>query len=235
MDIVAEDLTSKTDAFQLKGSLFTLTTLLLLDDQIDKIKTQLAAQLAKSQGFFKHAPIILDLSKLLSLNKTLDFSQLSSALRELSLIPVGIRGGSEGHNQQAIAAGLAVLATPKSVNKEAARKQAPSARSGKVITRPVRSGQQVYAEGSDLIVLASVSAGAELLADGHIHVYGSLRGRALAGVKGDKSARIFCRSLEAELVSIAGHYWVSDDLKAPFSREGVQVYLEDERLRLGVL
>ena len=83
----------------------------------------------------------------------------------------------------------------------------------KLITHPVRSGQQIYAAGGDLVVLSSVSPGAEVLADGNIHVYGTLRGRALAGVKGNRSARIFCQRLEAELISIAGHYKISEDLR----------------------
>lgn len=100
----------------------------------------------------------------------------------------------------------------------------------RLITTPVRSGQQIYAPGGDLIVLAPVSAGAELLADGNIHVYGPLRGRALAGVRGLTSARIFCQSLEAELVSIAGHYKISEDLQGPYWKKPVQIALSGEKL-----
>ena len=89
--------------------------------------------------------------------------------------------------------------------------QRSNARASKVITQPVRSGQQIYAKNADLIVLASVSTGSELLADGNIHVYGALRGRALAGIQGDTSARIFCSSLNAELVSIAGQYLMPEE------------------------
>src|SRR5438094_601935 len=78
----------------------------------------------------------------------------------------------------------------------------------------VRAGTQIYARGTDLVVTASVSPGAEIIADGNIHVYGALRGRALAGASGDSGARIFCSRLEAELVSIAGHYLVSEQLPA---------------------
>lgn len=104
-----------------------------------------------------------------------------------------------------------------------------------VVTEPVRSGRQVYAARGDLIVLGPVSPGAELLADGNIHVYGTLRGRALAGVSGDRSARIFCQSLEAELVSIAGLYRVSEDLDATVFRKAVQVWLDDGYLRMDPL
>jgi septum site-determining protein MinC len=101
-----------------------------------------------------------------------------------------------------------------------------------LITQPVRSGQQIYAQGGDLIVLASVSHGAELLADGHIHVYGSMRGRALAGVLGDKDAMIFCRSLEAELISIAGQYRLSEDLKETCWKQPACIQLQDGRLNI---
>jgi septum site-determining protein MinC len=108
-------------------------------------------------------------------------------------------------------------------------------RPSKVITRPIRSGQQVYAEGSDLIVMAAVSEGAEILADGHIHVYGPLRGRALAGVRGDVQARIFCQSLEAELVSVAGNFKLSDSLRELTWKAPAQVYLLDDTLHVGAL
>jgi septum site-determining protein MinC len=100
----------------------------------------------------------------------------------------------------------------------------------KTVTTPIRSGQQVYAPGGDLIIMASVSAGAEVLADGNIHIYGALRGRALAGVRGDTSARIFCQSLEAELVSIAGNFKVDEDLRKDHWKSAVQASLDEHTL-----
>lgn len=96
----------------------------------------------------------------------------------------------------------------------------------KVISQPIRSGRQIYAQGGELIVLNTVSAGAELLADGNVHVYGALRGRALAGVSGDTEARIFCQSLQAELISVAGHWLVSDDIDERMLGRAVQIYLK---------
>jgi septum site-determining protein MinC len=104
-----------------------------------------------------------------------------------------------------------------------------------VVHRPVRSGQQTYAEGADLILLTQVSEGAEVLADGHIHVYGALRGRALAGVRGDETARIFCQSLEAELVSIAGNFLLQDGFPPELLKKPVQIYLDGESLRIELL
>ncbi len=236
MDTISEDLTSKTLAFQLKGSLFTLTVLQLLTADLSLIRSQLLAHIQRSPNFFRYAPIIIELHKIEEM-QFLDFQKLNVLLREMTLIPVGVRGGTEAQAQAAVAAGLALLANTKSSMKTQAalKKQATAHPKTKLVTQPVRSGQQIYAKGADLIVTAAVSAGAELLADGNIHVYGPLRGRALAGINGDKTARIFCKSLAAELVSIAGHYWVSEDLKVPLDREGVQIYLEEDRLRLGLL
>jgi septum site-determining protein MinC len=104
-----------------------------------------------------------------------------------------------------------------------------------VVTQPVRSGQQIFAPEGDLIILAPVSAGAEILASGNIHVYGPLRGRALAGVHGDTSAHIFCQSMEAELVSIAGHYKISEDLQESCWKQAAHVQLRDDLLMVNLL
>ena len=100
-----------------------------------------------------------------------------------------------------------------------------------IIDRPVRAGQQIYAKGGDLVVLEMVSAGAELIADGSIHVYAPLRGRALAGARGNTAARIFVKSMEAELVSIAGVYrTIEQDLPQSIKGKPTQIYLEQERV-----
>lgn len=103
-------------------------------------------------------------------------------------------------------------------------------RQPKLVTRPVRSGQQVYARDTDLIVIGQVGPGAEVLADNNIHVYGPLRGRALCGVTGNKDARIFCQSLEAELVSIAGIYKVLEDDSEAFRGKPAQIRVADEKI-----
>ena len=105
---------------------------------------------------------------------------------------------------------------------------------------PVRSGQQVYAENRDLTVLTAVGAGAEVIADGSIHIYGPLRGRALAGAQGNEAARIFCREFHAELVAVAGHYKVLEDIPKELRGKPVQVWLDvsnkgAEELRMAVL
>lgn len=131
----------------------------------------------------------------------------------------------------------AAAASEEAAIEPAATEQQPArvtstARPSKIITTPIRSGQQVYAPGGDLIVLAAVSAGAEILADGNIHVYGPLRGRALAGVQGDTNARIFCQSLEAELISIAGHFKLDEDFRKDHWKQAVSITLNEQSLTL---
>ena len=113
---------------------------------------------------------------------------------------------------------------------------APAVRQTLVVEKPIRTGQQVYAENADLIVLGLVNEGAEVIADGHIHIYAPLRGRALAGASGDQNARIFAQSMQAELVSIAGIYRTFDQQLPPhLHRQAVQIYLQKERLAIAAL
>ncbi|KFN45345.1 hypothetical protein N790_10200, partial [Arenimonas malthae CC-JY-1] len=109
---------------------------------------------------------------------------------------------------------------------------APRAEPGLVHLHPVRSGQQVYAQERDLTVCATVGAGAEVIADGSIHVYGALRGRALAGAAGMATARIFCREFHAELVAVAGHYKVLEEIPKALLGKPVQIWLEHDKLRI---
>ena len=106
-------------------------------------------------------------------------------------------------------------------------------RKTKLITSPVRSGAQIYAPDGDLVIMSGVNAGAEVIADGHIHIYGPLRGRALAGAQGDETARIFCQSLEAELISVAGCYLVKDNFNVPDHQGSmIQIFLEDQHINI---
>ena len=216
-------------AFELKGSLFTLTVLHLLNPDISIFTAQLKQHAQKTPQLFKNMPLVIDLQKIADQNADIDFKALQYQLREHGLIPVGIRHGNETLNQAAQQEGLAILSNPSSKVKSEESQPTPSLIHTQLITTPVRSGQQIYARQKNLVVLAQVSAGAEILADGSIHVYDVLRGRALAGVSGDKSACIFCHKLNAELVSIAGHYLLSDslpDIDAPM----IQVLLKENNL-----
>jgi len=228
--------TVATNTFQLKGSLFTLTVLQLKRVDFDELESQLGSIVARAPKFFQYAPIVIDLQNLSSDQGDIDFAKLVRLLRQQAMIPVGIRSGDPVHHKAARAADLAVLSMAKTQTSTSDNKSnnktetKPSAST--LITQPVRSGQQVYAKNGDLVVVAPVSQGAELLADGNIHVYGSLRGRALAGISGDTSARIFCQNMEAELISIAGCYILNETMSPPENKKPQQAFLHNGKLKV---
>jgi len=157
------------------------------------------------------------------------------SIRELpTLTQAEARSGEAAANLRKAAARSAAAqekpeAKPKLQTTTDGAAEGTSRPSTKTASQPIRSGQQIYAPGGDLIVLAAVNAGAEVVADGNIHIYAPLRGRALAGVRGDAKARIFCHSFEAELISVAGNYRVFEDKVPPeLYRKPVQIYLNDK-------
>jgi septum site-determining protein MinC len=230
---------------KLKGSLVPMTALELSYYDKEQLKSDLSAKVSQAPEFFKNLPVVIGLEKL-DEHEHVDFKQVVETCTEFSIKVVAVRGGSEHQQAAAKQAGLGLLSKQKDRNTEdaiATQEQTQTEtvevvktvvqherQQSKVVRHPIRSGQQVYAADGDLIVLASVSAGAEILADGNIHVYGTLRGRALAGVKGDTSARIFCQNLEAELVSVAGQYKVSEDFDKNVVRKASQIFLSEDKL-----
>ena len=130
---------------------------------------------------------------------------------------------------------IAASAAPTKAAAPAKSASPPAGDIGMVHTAPIRSGQQIYAELRDITVLGTVGAGAEVIADGSIHIYGALRGRALAGARDNDKARIFCREFHAELVAIAGHYKVMEDLPAELRGKAVQVWLDNEQIHIAAL
>ena len=233
----------EAQSFKLRGGTYTLLMLQLTDLKNPKFFQWLLDKIAQAPNFYRHAPVVLDLQGLADAGP-FNFAELGRRLRQHQLVPVGVQNGTEEQNRGAANAGFSVFPmwrqsqareakAPENqpVADKAEAPPQPEARGGsKVVTDPIRSGRQVYAQGGDLVVLNTVSAGAELLADGHVHVYGSLRGRVLAGVSGDTSARIFCRNLNAELVSVAGHWLVSEDIDDRLIGRTVQIYLKGEGL-----
>lgn len=233
--------------FRLKGSV--VTTVLLEIDQfsLPGIRQQLMEKVEQAPQFFEQAPLIIDFSRISVPANESQVRELIDLLNELRFSPIGWRATTE--QKEALMAlvplpylppskGRGVPSAPAEKSPDVVVKTVVEERlvsqPTKLITRPIRSGQQVYSEG-DLIVMAQVSAGAEVLAAGNIHVYGALRGRALAGVKGDESARIFCKSMEAELVSIAGQFMLSDALQNIVWKEAAQVLLSEEQLQVAPL
>ena len=234
-------------SFQLKGSVFTAVVLEL--KRYDKVAfgRDLEQKIEQAPQLLQQSPVVFKLDKYEGAPQSLDLTDLVTRCRSLGLQPIGFRScpgfdaairdaglpilpaSTAGGNSAALDATLRVTSeTPAASGRPVA---APAARvPSKVITQPVRSGQQIYARDCDLIVMSQVSEGAEVLADGNIHVYGGLRGRALAGVQGDTSARIFCHSVEAELLSVAGNFVLSEDYRDKLWKEPVQAYLEQDRL-----
>lgn len=228
---------------EFKSSTFSVPVLVLVGNDVITIEQQLQEKIQQAPEFFKNSPLVFDLQELNKHDLDIDVTELTHTIRKLGLLPIGIRGGGAQQNQQALDLGIPVHSghtatsspTPKQQIPEPAPEPEPTPEPQAVaaittmITQPVRSGQRIYAQG-DLVILAQVSAGAEILAEGNIHVYGSLRGRALAGVQGNTEARIFCSDLQAELISIAGNYKISEDLKGPALNQPVQIYLQNHTL-----
>lgn len=252
MAAVPADPARPDQPFQIRGNSYTLMTLRLFDPAAPDLFARLREKVEQAPGFFLNAPMVIDVEPIAD-QPAFDLGPLIEGLRQCKLMAVGITGGGEAWNQAALAAGLGVMAAarpaPRPAPKPAPRPDPAAAPEPaatpepeedspagvRVVAEPVRSGQQVYAPGADLVVLGPVNRGAEVLADGHIHVYGSLRGRALAGIGGDTTARIFCRSLEAELVAIAGVYKVSDQIQDRLWQQSVQVRLDQDRIEVDAL
>ena len=220
--------------FQLKTSFTPCTILQLVRYDLETLTVQLSETIARAPNFFLGSPIVIDLEKIKALGE-INFTKLKEILLANGLVPVGVKSGSPEQVIAAATAGLPALTIGKLSHTESPKKKAPAEQSNvtKMITTPIRSGMQIYAKDGDLIVTSKVSAGAELLATGNIHVYGPLRGRALAGVQGDTKARIFCGTLEADLVSIAGYYLTKEDMQTlPQSHGMIQIYLDGEQVRI---
>jgi len=221
--------------------MLAITVLELAHNDLDRLDRQLASKVSQAPNFFSNTPLVLALDKLPEGEADLDLGALMTICRQHGLSTLAIRASRAEDIAAAQAIALPVLppsgARERPIElagaKEPEKPPEPQLQPSKIITTPIRGGQQVYAQGGDLIVLAPVSAGAELLADGNIHVYGPMRGRALAGIKGDRSARIFCQQLGAELLSIAGQYKVAEDLRRdPLWGEAVQVSLSGDVLNI---
>lgn len=253
---MSQDHSQKPQSFQLKASLYTLTTLMLLDHELSGLDEQLAKLRQQAPKFFNSAPVIIDLQRLPQEIQHVDFATLKAIVEKHQLVIVGLRHANESLQQAARSAGFAILpeamvnkssgaqssdrkersetkpAEEVALTKDVTVPEMSNSGTTRLVTQPVRSGQQIYAKNCDLVVLSPVSPGAELLADGNIHAYGALRGRVLAGAQGNSEARIFCHQLEAELVSIAGHYWLNDDLQKYRLQGPVQIFLKGDQLQI---
>jgi len=208
------------DTFEIKSATLPLVALVLKSADLDALARELEARFGDIPDFFDHDALVVDLSRLESETQggerqAVDFPALLELLWKYRLAPVAVHGARNELAAVAKAAGLFPApdarigtAAAREANAEVVQKVVePEAATGAlVIDKPLRSGQQVYARGRDLVMLAMVNPGAEVIADGHIHVYAPLRGRAIAGARGNVDARIFTLGMEPELISIAGLY-----------------------------
>ena len=227
--------------FEIKSANLPLVALLLKSPDLDLLALELRGRFGDIPDFFDHDPLVIDLAPLHG--SAIDFEQLLALLKPYRVMPVAVKGGTEEQMQAALEVGLAAapdaapVAAPAPRAAQDRQPEPPPAApvipiaSAMVIDRPLRSGQQVYARGRDLVVLSMVNPGAEVIADGHIHVYAPLRGKAIAGARGDSNARILTLCLEPELVSIAGVYRTSEN-PLPDNLQGkpAQIRLQADKL-----
>ena len=246
-------------SFDLKSASLPVVAVVLKTTNTEVLAADLALRLADDPDFFDNDPVLIDLAPVRDAEELIDFAAVSSLLRQYRTRPVAVRGGSPAQMAAAHEAGLVAApeAAPARVQPVPEPAQAPTESASDpappdtqphagievvrempllcpgtvVVDKPLRSGQQVYARGADLVVLAMVSFGAEVIADGNIHVYAPLRGRAIAGARGDTSARIFTTCMEPQLISIAGIYRTTEvAISADILGKPAQVRLDGEKL-----
>ena len=234
-------------SFDLKSASLPVVAVVLKTTDAAQFAVDLAERVADAPGFFDFDPVLIDLAPVREAEEPIDFAAIAEQLRQQRTLPVAVRGGSPAQMEAARAAGLAAApdapparaeaSAPVEVVREVIRevevvREVPMPGPGTVVVdKPLRSGQQVYARGADLVVMAVVSFGAEVIADGNIHVYAPLRGRAIAGARGNTEARIFSTCLEPQLVSIAGIYRTTETaLPDNVAGKPAQVRLEGEKL-----
>ena len=243
---------SAPHAYEIKSASLPLVSFLLKTPDISLLQADMSRRLGATPGFFDNDPVVIDLSVLEDPHQELDLPSVCLMLRTHQMLPVAVRGANEHQLANAHQAGLfeasdltvqaPVAPRVETVVQEVIRevevvREVPTGGAAMVIDKPLRSGQHVYAKGRDLIVLAMVNPGAEIMADGHIHVYAPLRGKAIAGARGDEQARIFTSCLEAELLSIAGTYRTSGDAPLPVEVAGkaAQISLQGDKLVMQAL
>ncbi|QIL21101.1 septum site-determining protein MinC [Thermomonas sp. HDW16] len=227
---------------------------------VAQLATEMQGRVQRAPNLFARAAVVLDFGGLSQTPSLEDARALVEGLRTAGVLPVALAYGTKEIEALSQQLGLPLLAkfraqyerldgdTPPptpAVEPARAKKSEPppvttkpaavSASPGLIQRTPVRSGQQVYADNRDLTVLSAVGAGAEVIADGSIHIYGALRGRALAGAQGNEDARIFCREFHAELVAVAGHYKVLEDIPKELRGKAVQIWLENGQIKLAAL
>ncbi len=242
--------TYKKNALEIKSTSFSTSVFAIYSTDLKQIELLLEEKIALAPEFFKNSALLIDLQACPKQKTGLDLSALIELLYSKKLIPIGISGGSVEQNKLALSFKIPVHTIrgsnltngknktaqldfiPPPIEEDTSSEIDSSSTplvENMLISQPIRSGQRIYAKG-DLTILSHVGAGAEIMAEGSIHIYGALRGRALAGVQGNTESRIFCSLLEAELLSIAGTYKISEEIDKAENTKPVQIYLQDKSL-----
>lgn len=248
---------ARLEPFRLRGANFNLLVLRLLDHRPEAVIPSLGDQFRRAPGFLRFAPIVIGLDDIQAHPTEVDFAGLIQGLRRIEIVPVGTTGGTPEMRNAAMGAGLPPLrvaggkdteiplaeAAPLPAPAAMAPPPAPApdpvpqglAKPAMIVDQPVRAGTRIWAQGCDLIVIGTVNPGAEVIADGNIHVYGRLLGRAIAGGQSEMGARVFATHFDPELVSIAGYYAVRDGLGTARIGKAVMASLVGEQMRFDPL
>jgi len=250
---------AQESAFEIRFGQVGLAQMRIRSTDAAAVQAQLTARVAAAPALFERAALCLDLSPLDHDVSPADLRAVLDAIRRTGLLPVGLAHGTAAIDALARELDLPVLTQFRAQQSygaavsavKAASQQptpvpapapgpAPAPATDEIVAipalmhhRPVRSGQRIYARHRDLVVTSAVGAGAEVMADGCVHVYGTLRGRAMAGVRGEVSARVFCHQFHAELVSVAGVFRVFETIPPELAGKPVQAWLDGDDLRFG--
>jgi septum site-determining protein MinC len=245
------------DAADLRFGQVGIASVRVRNDDPGALRASLEVRVREAPQLFARAPVVVDLSFLAPQPSDEKVRDLLDGVRAAGMLPVGLAYGDTATEELSQRLGLPLIAkfraayeraepappteAPTGAASGTAAPEAATAMSAPTASAAlqqhgsIRTGQQVYARGADLVVVGAVANGAEALADGNVHVYGSLRGRAFAGALGDKATRIFCSEFRAEIVSIAGHYRVFEELPKEFAGRAVQIWLEHDKLQIAAL
>ncbi|MEE9321825.1 MAG: septum site-determining protein MinC [Granulosicoccus sp.] len=242
---------ASNNGVELKGGMYTFMSLKVSTTDPEILDEKLADKVQQAPGFFKNTPVVVDLTGLEDAESAeFDAAAMLSCIRRHQLIPIVasvsdklsplatsielplIEGGQRGAKIEQPEQTVTSKKSESSVYPESSEVVEYTVKTPMLVTKPIRSGQQVYARDTDLIIMGSVGPGAEVIADHNVHIYGALRGRALCGVSGNTTTRIFCQSLEAELVSVAGNYRMLETIPEELRGKPAQIWLDNDRLNI---
>ncbi|AAO28441.1 septum site-determining protein MinC [Xylella fastidiosa subsp. morus] len=227
-------------AGELKIGQVGIATLRIRTLNVPRLIQEMSDRVTRAPKLFRRTAVILDFGELPHPPDLATAKALVEGLRAANVLPVAIAYGTNEIDLLSQQLGLPLLSKFRAhyERQEVAApppQSTPPISTGRIQHTTVRSGQQLYAEHCDLTILNTVGAGAEVIADGNIHIYGTLRGRAMAGARGNAEMRIFCRDFQAELIAIAGRYKVLDDIPTELRGKAVQVWLEQNQIKIAAL